>query len=935
VDPGGFREIPQPDSSNAPAGDRPSLPDAEFDAFGADPGGAKRPPQRSAAVQRQAGGGVAFGEVNLGGDDAPAADVVLDDVRPRQLSQSDEDMEFGAIPQEVDAGAPAALTGASQVHMNVGVLPPEAPRKSRKAARIGLGLLVVVCVGGGSLALVPDVGPFGYHFVSDTLRAGEYRAATERAVKDSRKLLAQDTFPAATRAALGVEAVRRATPRVRPLAAYSAFSGFVRELRFGADPKVHARATVSLEGLGEAREVEYLDWAEAAREAVDGKPAKARRLLKAVLAKSGSSIDPWVVLGEFELKQGDAKAAEAAWLRAQQIENSARTSFGLARAFLLGENADGAEKLARETLAKQPDHAGAKLLIARVSWKRDASEETVKLVSGVIDGKAGSLSSHEMVLAHTLLGNIYLARSRIGLAETAFTSALRVDPKSGSALTGLGTVLYQSARYSEASARFEAASQADPSDLMAKLGIVKCRLVLERVKEASELARSLSEANPKSADAALWHGRALDALGQREEAEKAYRRAVELSPKDASAVEAYVALAMLLNQLGKLTEAQDLLAHARTELPDSPAIHRAMGDVALAQGRYDDAILEYDTALKLDAGDLRAQFQRGVTLRRAKRIEDAQAAFDAVAKVDKEYPGLALERGLLYEVAGRAEEALKEYEAALAKAPEDPDLMLRVGCSNASAGRAKEAEALLRKVLLQRPNSAETNHCLGRAMLLDPTRLAEALRTLERAVNIEPNRAEYHLYVGWAANEARNFAKASQELERALSLDQSLADAYWQRGVLLARQGAVKDAIIDLQKALQLRPSRHEAHAALADAYYDLGREAEALAEWQTALAAIPDQPAWHFRYGKLLQANRQIAAAETHLRKALALVAKEPVEPLWVPEAHLLLAQTLGMQPAAIEHWEAFLKQGPTNSPYRTEAKAALRKLGKPYTGH
>lgn len=934
VDPGG-REFPEPDfAEGPPSGDPSSAAGGEFDAFALESTAPQRPQPRARAVERQTGGGVAFGEVNLGGDELPAADVALEDVRPHQVSHSDEDMEFGAIPQEEAAPQNAVTAGASQVRMDVGVLPPEPARKSKKAARIGLGALVVVCVGGGALALVPDVGPFGYHLALDTLKSGEYREVTDRAVRDSRKLLAQDTFSAATRGVEQVEQLRKQFSRVRPLAAYAAFTGFLQELRFGPDSKAHARATVSLDSLAEAGEVEHLALAKAAREAVEGKPAVARRLLKALVANSRTNIDAWITLAELELKAGDAKAARTAWESAKKLEDSPRTSFGLARTLLLADDADGAEATARATLAKAPAHTGAKLLIARVAWERDATDETIQLVRGVVDAKPALLSPQELVLAHTLLGNIYLTRGRVGLAEAAFTTALKADPKAASALTGLGTALYQSARYSEALARFEAAAQADPQEVAAKIGMVKCRLVLERVKEASELAQTLREAHPKSAEAALWHGRALEALGQREEAESAYRRAVELAPKDASRVEPYVALSMLLNQLGKLAEAQALLDHARSELPDSPAIHRAMGDVALAQGRYDDALSEFNLALKLDPSDLRAQFQLGVTLRRANRLDEAQAAFDRVAAVDKEYPGLALERGLLHEVAGRADEALKAYEAALAKAPDDLDLMLRVGCSNATAGRAKEAEALLRKVLAQRPNSAETNHCMGRALLLDPTRLADAQRSLERAVTIDPNRADYHLYVGWAANEARNFTKASQELEKALSLDQSLADAYWQRGVLLARQGAVKDAIVDLQKALQLRPSRHEAHAALADVYYDLGREAEALSEWQKAVSAIPNQPVWRFRYGKLLLANRQVAAAETQLKEALAQIAQTGTEPLWVPEAHLLLAQALGDQPAAVEHWEAFLKQGPRNSPYRADAKAALRRLGKRWSG-
>ena len=57
-----------------------------------------------------------------------------------------------------------------------------------------------------------------------------------------------------------------------------------------------------------------------------------------------------------------------------------------------------------------------------------------------------------------------------------------------------------------------------------------------------------------------------------------------------------------------------------------------------------------------------------------------------------------------------------------------------------------------------------------------------------------------------------------------------------------------KDAIADLMKALELRPSRFEAHADLAAAYYDLGKEDLALAEWQKAerhLHEFPEPGQW------------------------------------------------------------------------------------------
>jgi Tfp pilus assembly protein PilF len=164
-------------------------------------------------------------------------------------------------------------------------------------------------------------------------------------------------------------------------------------------------------------------------------------------------------------------------------------------------------------------------------------------------------------------------------------------------------------------------------------------------------------------------------------------------------------------------------------------------------------------------------------------------------------------------------------------------------------------------------------------------------------------------------------------------LDQGLADAYWQRGVLRQLQGLLKDAINDLVKAITLRPSRYEAHAALADAYYNFGREPDAMKEWQLAIKAQPDNGTWRFRYGKLLAANHQNAEAIEQLTRALALVENVDPPPRWAWEAHHALARALGSSPEAAKHWEQFLRLGPRDSPYRAEAKAFLEKAGRPWT--
>jgi tetratricopeptide (TPR) repeat protein len=238
--------------------------------------------------------------------------------------------------------------------------------------------------------------------------------------------------------------------------------------------------------------------------------------------------------------------------------------------------------------------------------------------------------------------------------------------------------------------------------------------------------------------------------------------------------------------------------------------------------------------------------------------------------------------------------------------------------------------------LRARPNSAEANHYLGRAQLLKGNNLAEALRFLRRAAEIDQNRAEYWLYIGWAANDAGQPGTAEKALRRALELDQSLADAYWQRGILLRRQGAVRDAERDLSQALQLKPSRFEAHATLAECFEDQSRWDAATTAWKKAIAADGNRPFWRYKLGRLYYNGRNRAMAAEELKRAVQLAAKES-RPPWLWEAYLMLAdasRTSGRRSEAVEYYREYLKLAPPDSPFRADAVKALQGLGAPWDG-
>jgi tetratricopeptide (TPR) repeat protein len=377
--------------------------------------------------------------------------------------------------------------------------------------------------------------------------------------------------------------------------------------------------------------------------------------------------------------------------------------------------------------------------------------------------------------------------------------------------------------------------------------------------------------------------------------------------------------------MGRGEEAAQKLAEATGKFPDLPALHKAKGEVALQTGRYEEARTELQLALAKE-DDLGTRFKLGVTLRRLRMFDDASRTFDQVAAADKDYPGLALERGLLFEETGQSERALEMYEDALRKAPNDIDLKLRVGSTQVMAGYAGKAEPLLREVLKDRPNSSEANHFLGRALLVRGINLAEALRFLG-------NRAEYHLYVGWSANEAGQPGRAEKALRRALELDQELADAYWQRGVLLQKQGATLDALKDLEVALEKRPSRHEAYATMALCFQDQGNWPQAEEAWRKAIAGNDKNAEWHYRLGKIYASRGNRAGSAPELEQAITLAeAPDRSTPPWLFDAHFLLAEAMrstGNREKAIRSYQRFLELAPRDNAYRKDAEQALEGLG------
>ena len=812
--------------------------------------------------------------------------------------------------------------------------------KRRRGLRRSIAAAVALGIGvtGVSLQGTP-YGAFGYRVFDEALHRSEYRNKLAEARAITMDALGRDADADARAAVQSLATLANAVPRATRLAAYQAFIEGLSDLRFGVD--VASKQSAGIWRPGEfpdqTSSVEKL--ASSAGALARGQVDEADRLATEGLARGARDEFPEEVASlnfEIALLRNDFPRARA------EVERMAtwglRGPFALARVESAAGAIDKAKEALDSVLAVDPNHAGALVRSSRIAHEVDHNDAlALQLVERVLSPtRAAPASTTERSLALALRGRVADSRGVLGEAQKSYTEALLLSPSNALALMGQGEIVFTEGRYAEALTRFDAAVQIEPGNILAIVGKAKAMVGLERLADAQAVLASARERFPKEMRIVNGLANVERALGSVVEAERDYLEAIALI--DVTAPEAsapYLGLSLLLASQDRGTEAREKLREARQNLPDSAAMNRAFGEVALVEGRYDDAIGDFKRALEQSLADVAARFRYGVALRRARHFDEAATEFAAVSQVDPDFPGLALERGLMFEQSGQVEMALRQFEGAIKKAPDDPDLQLRVASMYVIVGRFDDGLSILRKVAQARPNSAETAHFIGRALFGKSRGNAEpeALRQLKRSVDLDKNRAEYHLYYAWASNEALppQLDLARSEVEIALRLDRLQPESYWQRAVIERRLSAIDDALDDVNRALTLKPSLLEAQATLAECLEDKKEYAKALEAWKRAIEAPQSLPDWHYRYARLVADSPKRKDAGPYAVFAATEGAKRQGKPAWVNQANFLAGELLFEAKKMVEaqvFLERFVENAAPRDPDRESAKKMLESL-------
>ena len=298
------------------------------------------------------------------------------------------------------------------------------------------------------------------------------------------------------------------------------------------------------------------------------------------------------------------------------------------------------------------------------------------------------------------------------------------------------------------------------------------------------------------------------------------------------------------------------------------------------------------------------------------------------------FRGAALERDL------RFDEAVQVYESGLERVQDDVKLYQYLGSGYEQLARWDEAVEVYKRGLLHVGEGEATLYVSWGMALGRQHRWQEAISRYRKAVAADSLHSDAYLHWGIALESMRKWEEAIDKLSRASALDPTDTRALFYLGSCLEQASRVLQveeyfdrASETFARLIEVKPDDAYALNYLGYMYADRGiRLEEAVELLNRAVELEPDNGAFfdslgwaHYRLGQLEQ-------AEHYLRKALEQIGDhesvEQIDEQAEEQAVIFdhagdVAQDLGKQQEAAEHWRKALDLSPGNDAVRAKLSA------------
>ena len=298
------------------------------------------------------------------------------------------------------------------------------------------------------------------------------------------------------------------------------------------------------------------------------------------------------------------------------------------------------------------------------------------------------------------------------------------------------------------------------------------------------------------------------------------------------------------------------------------------GRHALSEGRYAQAIENFNILSQLDTSDYYTFFFRGIAKYNLGDIRGARKDFDrsvhinpvftsgyhyrgivesrfgnydaALADLQKAidlrpgYDGLYFSRGVTYFLSQQFDKAVSDFDRYIRKEPKDPSAYLNRGASYLFLGDTLKAVSDYNKAIKLDRFDPEGYVRRGR-LYASQKDYDKAIADMDKAIELDTTNTFAFFNRAIMYYEQEKYREAMADLNEVLEAEPGNALTLYNRGLINAQLGAYEEALSDMDRVLNINPENVLAYFNRASIFIELGQYRNALEDYDRAIELYPD----------------------------------------------------------------------------------------------
>lgn len=298
------------------------------------------------------------------------------------------------------------------------------------------------------------------------------------------------------------------------------------------------------------------------------------------------------------------------------------------------------------------------------------------------------------------------------------------------------------------------------------------------------------------------------------------------------------------------------------------------GRMALSDGKYAQAIENFNVLARLDTTDHWTFFFRGIAKYNLGDIRGAQTDFNTSVRLNPVFTsgyhyraitksrsgkydealedlqkaidlrpgfiGLYFSRGVTYFLSQQFEKAVSDFDKYIRKEPKDPSAYLNRGASYLFLGDTLKAVNDYNKAIKLDRFDPEGYIRRGR-LYASSGDFSKAVADMDKAISLDTTNTFAYFNRAIMLYEQKDYKGAMSDLNRVLKEEPGNALTLYNRGLIYAQVGAYEEALEDMDRVLNINPENVLAYFNRASVFIEMGRWQDALEDYDKAIELYPD----------------------------------------------------------------------------------------------